>query len=103
MAFGCEVHDIARLGPLEQPAESGAITDISLLKAVAIARRGWNRVQIGCIGQLVDVDDKCAGVGKQVPDHGRANEARTARDKDCRSLETHSPTDSRTRMDRNSG
>jgi hypothetical protein len=90
MAFGRKVHHRIRLIFLEQLAQAGAIADALLLERVMrVAHGARQRVEIGRVGQLVNVHHPRMGVAKQMPHHGRADEARTAGDEDRGTLEAH--------------
>ena len=90
MAFGRKIHHRVGLVLLEQLAQRRAIADALLLERVMrIGRGAGQRIEIGGIGQLVDIDDARMGVSQQMPDHRRADEAGAAGDEDRGSSETH--------------
>ncbi len=79
MRFGRQVHDGIGLVFFEHPIHVVAVADIDMLKGVALALIGrLQRLEVACIGQLVDVNDGIGCVGNDVPDDRRTDKACTA-------------------------
>jgi hypothetical protein len=76
--------------PIKQAPQLLAVADIHPSETiVGVARCLWNRVQVGGVGELVDVDDIGLSLVELVPDHGGPDEARATRDEKCSSAKPH--------------
>ena len=79
MALRRQVHDGVGLVLVEQPAQRRGLADAGLFKCIArIAGRAGERLEVRCIGQLVDIDDARFGVAQEMTHHRRADETRAA-------------------------
>ena len=95
MALGGEVHHRVGLVFLEQFSQGCGLGDAGLLEGVVEVFAGaGQRVQIGRVGQLVDVDDAGMGVAQEMAHHRRADEPGAAGDEDGRAFEAHDAGDS---------
>src|SRR5262245_38365583 len=77
VALGGQIHH--QIGPvgLEQATKPWSVANVRVLEPVAGMVRGIrDRVRIGGVGQLVDIDDPCGGFAQQRANGGRADEAR---------------------------
>lgn len=64
---------------VEQFSQLRAVADVGALEGIVwIPRCVRDRIKVGRIGQLVDVDDAGAGVAQQMADYRRADEAGAA-------------------------
>jgi hypothetical protein len=89
MAFGRQIHYGVGLIFLEQSAQRHGLADALLLEGIMrVADRAGQGVEIGGIGELVDIHHPRMG-SQQVPHHRGADESGSARDEDGRSLEPH--------------
>jgi hypothetical protein len=83
MALGSQVHH--RIGGMlcKHLFHTAAVADVGLNESIARPLAdGFERVQVGGIGQLVDVDNLRVGFAHQMAANGRSNETGSARYKD---------------------
>lgn len=79
MGLGGQVHDRLGLEALEQRADGGLVDDIGLDELVAgVGGDTRQRLQVACVGQLVEVEHLVFGVADQVANQRRSNKAGTA-------------------------
>src|SRR4051812_16693757 len=90
MALGGEVHHAVRLVLLEQPAQMRAVANVDALECVVrVTGSVWDVIEIGGVGQLVEIDHTPSSVGQEVAADRGADEACAAGDKDSGALEAH--------------
>lgn len=64
---------------VEQSAQQRGFADAGLLKGIVrIADRAGKRIEVGRIGQLVDIDHARIGTAQEMAHHRRADETRAA-------------------------
>jgi hypothetical protein len=68
MAFSCQMNDGLRLEVAEGVVDRCAVADIRNLAAiVGMARDGFEGIEVGGIGELVDIQHVGADIGDKVP------------------------------------
>jgi hypothetical protein len=81
VAFSRQVHHRIRSTFFKQPVNGTPIADVDLLEPIArIVGDCRQRVRIGRVGQLVDVDHLHIRLRQQMADHSRADEPGSAGD-----------------------
>jgi hypothetical protein len=84
MGFGRQMHHCARPVFGKNAGDRLPVADIRLLEDMArIVARVAQGFQIASIGQLVEIDDCLAGLGDQLANHCRSDEAGTACNDNC--------------------
>ena len=90
VALRRQVHHGVGLVLVEQSAQRRGFADAGLLESVVrIADRAGKRIEIGRIGQLVDIDHARMGVAQEMAHHRRADETRTAGHENRGTLKAH--------------
>jgi hypothetical protein len=75
---------------IKQHAQLGCVADVDLGESITrVPRCLRDGGEVRRVGKFVDIDDRCAGLIEQVPDHGRPDEAGAAGDEYRRSLDAH--------------
>ena len=81
MRFGGQMQYCVGLEGAQQPGHGGAVADIALMKAVArIVLNRLQRIEVGGIGQLVEVQHLGADLADQEPTYRRADKPGPAGD-----------------------
>jgi hypothetical protein len=74
MRLGGKMQHRVRLERAQQPGHGGAVADIAAMKAIArVVLDRLQRIEIGGIGQLVEIQHLGAGLADQQPTHRRAD------------------------------
>jgi hypothetical protein len=75
MAFGRQMHDGVGLVKREDAVQLGPVTDVHVFEHRPFAvHDAAERIGMGCVGQFVQTDDRCAGVVEHVPADCRSDE-----------------------------
>ena len=79
MALRCQMDDGCRLEGVQGRVECGPVADVDPAEAVGLPMAdGFQRPQVGRIGEAVDVEHRHAKLADQMPAQGRTDEARAA-------------------------